>query len=79
MATLRMILKPLLKELKILSLIWFFAAIGFPRQEELISLLRQAEVPAIMMGVGGSFDVFSGAVKRARKYFKKLILNGFIA
>ena len=54
-----------------------FAAIGFPRQEELISLLRQAEVPAIMMGVGGSFDVFSGAVKRAPKVFQKTHLEWF--
>ena len=37
-----------------------FAAIGFPRQEELISILRQAKVPAIMMGVGGSQDVLTG-------------------
>ena len=54
-----------------------FAAIGFPRQEELISLLRQAEVPAIMMGVGGSFDVFSGAVKRAPEVFQKTHLEWF--
>ena len=54
-----------------------FAAIGFPRQEELISLLRQAEVPAVMMGVGGSFDVFSGAVKRAPEVFQKTHLEWF--
>lgn len=54
-----------------------FAAIGFPRQEELISLLRQAKVPAIMMGVGGSFDVFSGAVKRAPEVFQKTHLEWF--
>lgn len=54
-----------------------FAAIGFPRQEELISLLRQAEVPAVMMGVGGSFDVFSGAVKRAPELFQKTHLEWF--
>ena len=44
-----------------------FAAIGFPRQEELISLLRQAEVPAIMMG----------AVKRAPEVFQKTHLEWF--
>ncbi|QLL68740.1 WecB/TagA/CpsF family glycosyltransferase [Lactobacillus johnsonii] len=54
-----------------------FAAIGFPRQEELISILRQAKVPAIMMGVGGSFDVFSGVVKRAPEVFQKTHLEWF--
>lgn len=54
-----------------------FAAIGFPRQEELISILRQAKVPAIMMGVGGSFDVFSGVVKRAPEAFQKTHLEWF--
>ncbi|KRM99752.1 teichoic acid biosynthesis protein [Lactobacillus taiwanensis DSM 21401] len=52
-----------------------FAAIGFPRQEQLISLLRQKQVPAIMMGVGGSFDVFSGAVRRAPEVFQKTHLE----
>ena len=54
-----------------------FAAIGVPRQEELISILRQAKVPAIMMGVGGSFDVFSGVVKRAPEVFQKTHLEWF--
>lgn len=54
-----------------------FAAIGFPRQEELISILRQAQVPALMMGVGGSFDVFSGVVKRAPEAFQKTHLEWF--
>src|SRR5699024_7671662 len=42
-----------------------FAALGFPKQEKLLSILRKNETPALMMGVGGSFDVFSGIVKRA--------------
>lgn len=54
-----------------------FAAIGFPRQEELISLLRQKNIPALMMGVGGSFDVFSGAVKRAPEVFQRTHLEWF--
>lgn len=54
-----------------------FAAIGFPRQEKLIALLRQKQVPAIMMGVGGSFDVFSGLVKRAPQILQKAHLEWF--
>ena len=54
-----------------------FAAIGFPRQEELISIMRKDNLPAIMMGVGGSFDVFSGKVKRAPVAFQKSHLEWF--
>lgn len=54
-----------------------FAAIGYPRQEELLAILRQAAVPALMMGVGGSFDVFSGQVKRAPRAFQRTHLEWF--
>lgn len=39
-------------------------ALGFPKQEEFIYRHRQL-TPAIWIGVGGSFDVLSGTVKRA--------------
>lgn len=54
-----------------------FAALGYPRQEELIHILRQDNLPAMMMGVGGSFDVFSGTVKRAPMIFQKAHLEWF--
>ncbi len=54
-----------------------FAALGFPRQEELLALLRRENLPAVMMGVGGSFDVFSGQVKRAPKLFQSTHLEWF--
>lgn len=54
-----------------------FAALGYPRQEELINILRQDNLPAMMMGVGGSFDVFSGTVKRAPMIFQKAHLEWF--
>lgn len=54
-----------------------FAAIGFPRQEQLISILRKDNLPAIMMGVGGSFDVFSGKTKRAPEAFQRAHLEWF--
>lgn len=54
-----------------------FAAIGYPRQEQLLHILRKDLVPAVMMGVGGSFDVFSGMTKRAPEAFQKLRLEWF--
>lgn len=54
-----------------------FAALGFPRQEQLIDILRVNGVPAIMMGVGGSFDVLAGAAKRAPKAMQDLHLEWF--
>lgn len=54
-----------------------FAALGFPKQEQLLSILRKEEVPALMMGVGGSFDVFSGMSKRAPQAFQNLHLEWF--
>lgn len=50
---------------------------GFPKQEKLISILRKDLTPALMMGVGGSFDVFSGLVKRAPEVFQKTHLEWF--
>ena len=54
-----------------------FAALGFPKQEKLLAILRRNETPALMMGVGGSFDVFSGMVKRAPEIFQKTHLEWF--
>lgn len=54
-----------------------FAALGFPKQEKLLSILRKNATPALMMGVGGSFDVFSGQVKRAPEAFQKSHLEWF--
>ncbi|MEJ6348761.1 WecB/TagA/CpsF family glycosyltransferase [Holzapfeliella sp. He02] len=52
-----------------------FAALGFPKQEQLLNLLKKLDLPAVMMGVGGSFDVFSGQIKRAPKFFQQLHLE----
>ena len=47
-----------------------FVATGFPKQEELIQKYRHLS-PAIWMGIGGSFDVFAGEVKRAPEFWQK--------
>ncbi|BDZ29974.1 WecB/TagA/CpsF family glycosyltransferase [Lactiplantibacillus sp. WILCCON 0030] len=47
-----------------------FIATGFPKQEFFIAKYRH-RVDALWMGVGGSFDVLAGAVKRAPKFWQK--------
>jgi len=45
--------------------------IGSPRQEKIIYNYKKVLKSTIMIGVGGSFDVFSGVVKRAPIFFQK--------
>ncbi|WP_097558134.1 WecB/TagA/CpsF family glycosyltransferase [Lactiplantibacillus plantarum] len=47
-----------------------FVATGFPKQEFFIAEHRQ-RLDALWMGVGGSFDVIAGAVKRAPLFWQK--------
>lgn len=47
-----------------------FIATGFPKQEFFIAKYRQ-RYNALWMGVGGSFDVLAGAVKRAPKFWQR--------
>lgn len=52
-----------------------FAALGFPRQEKWIfEHIREFE-KGIFMGVGGSFDVLAGTVKRAPVIWQKMNLE----
>lgn len=50
-------------------------ALGSPKQEEFIFNYRKDYPEALMVGVGGSFDVWSGAVKRAPEIYQKLGLE----
>lgn len=47
-------------------------ALGSPRQEEFIVEARKLLPHALMIGVGGSFDVWSGEVQRAPEIYQKL-------
>lgn len=47
-----------------------FVAQGSPRQERLMQRLQNSH-QAIYMGLGGSFDVFTGNVKRAPRLFRE--------
>lgn len=52
-----------------------FVALGFPRQELWINRYKDTLQTSLMMGVGGSFDVLSGKVKRAPVLWQKLGLE----
>ncbi|HAM80039.1 WecB/TagA/CpsF family glycosyltransferase [Ornithinibacillus bavariensis] len=52
-----------------------FVATGFPRQEKWISQNLDTFEKGIFIGVGGSFDVLSGEVKRAPETWIKLNLE----
>ncbi|MBD8490055.1 WecB/TagA/CpsF family glycosyltransferase [Echinicola sp. CAU 1574] len=45
-----------------------FVAMGSPRQENLMKALQSIH-PAVYLGLGGSFDVYTGKVKRAPKWW----------
>jgi len=49
-----------------------FVAMGTPRQENFIIKYMNILPCKIFMGVGGSFDIFAGKVKRAPKWMIKL-------
>jgi len=50
-------------------------ALGSPKQEEFILEYRKDHSEALMIGVGGSFDVWSGVVERAPEIYQKLGLE----
>lgn len=50
-------------------------AMGSPKQEQLIERLRKVYPDAFYMGVGGTYDVFTGAAKRAPQLWCKLHLE----
>ena len=51
--------------------------LGFPRQEKWIHANKHKLGAKVLAGIGGSFDVMSGKVKRAPKFFIKLRLEWF--
>jgi N-acetylglucosaminyldiphosphoundecaprenol N-acetyl-beta-D-mannosaminyltransferase len=54
-----------------------FAALGFPRQEQFLADLQPELTEAVLMGVGGSFDVLSGLTKRAPVWMQNAHLEWF--
>ncbi|MDD3435857.1 MAG: WecB/TagA/CpsF family glycosyltransferase [Candidatus Gastranaerophilales bacterium] len=64
-----------LTELKEKSPQFVLVALGSPKQEEFIFEARKILPQALMIGVGGSFDVWSGEVQRAPEIYQKLGLE----
>lgn len=54
-----------------------FVALGFPAQEKWFVKNREKLGSSIVIGVGGSFDVISGRIKRAPMFYRKLGLEWF--
>ncbi len=52
-----------------------FVAMGAPKQEKFMYKYRKILNVKVAMGVGGSVDVWAGAVKRAPKFFRKIGLE----
>lgn len=50
-------------------------ALGSPKQEKFISRAKEVLPFGLMVGVGGSFDVWSGTVERAPEIYQKLGLE----
>ena len=63
------------QEIKLKSPKLILVAMGSPRQEKFIYSAKKVLNPALMIGIGGSLDVWSGALKRAPKIWQKLGLE----
>ena len=50
-------------------------AMGSPKQEQFIYQAKKILKPCLMVGIGGSLDVWSGVIKRAPKVFQYLGLE----
>ena len=60
----------ILSKLKVKSPKLILVALGSPKQEVFIYNAKKVLNPALMIGIGGSLDVWSGNVKRAPKIFQ---------
>lgn len=63
------------EEIKTKSPKLILVAMGSPRQEKFIYNAKKVLKPSLMIGIGGSLDVWSGEVKRAPKIFQVLGLE----
>ena len=65
----------ILEDLKIRQPRLVLCALGSPKQEEFILKAKTILPQSLFIGVGGSFDVWSGVVKRAPELYQKLGLE----
>ncbi|MEG1500691.1 MAG: WecB/TagA/CpsF family glycosyltransferase, partial [Clostridiales bacterium] len=67
--------KKIVEEINVLHPDVVFVALGAPKQEFWISNHLQELNTSVLIGVGGSFDVMAGRVKRAPVFMQKLQLE----
>ena len=65
----------ILKEIEIRCPRLVLCALGSPKQEMFITQAKKLLPDSLFIGVGGSFDVWSGMVKRAPKIYRALCLE----
>ena len=65
----------LLEEVALTKPDLLFVAMGIPRQEKFIRATESVIGAKVAMGVGGTFDVFSGRVRRAPKFLQAMRLE----
>lgn len=61
-----------LEQLKEMAPQFVLVALGSPKQEEFIKEARELLPRSVMIGVGGSFDIWSGEVQRAPVIYQRL-------
>ncbi|MCX8059407.1 MAG: WecB/TagA/CpsF family glycosyltransferase [Spirochaetes bacterium] len=54
-----------------------FVAMGFPKQDIFINKYKESLNSKVMIGIGGTFDIFAGKKRRAPKFFIKNKLEWF--
>ncbi len=64
-----------IEELKLKQPDLLLVALGSPKQEKFIFKLKDILPNSLMVGVGGSFDVWSGVVERAPEIYQKLCIE----
>ena len=67
--------KEIIEEIKAANPQILLVGLGSPKQEEIILKLKNELAGCVMVGVGGSFDVFSGIVKESPMIWRKLGLE----
>ena len=65
----------IINEVKIRQPRLILCALGSPKQEEFIFKAKKYFPDSIFIGVGGSFDVWSGVVERAPEIYQKLCIE----
>ena len=66
---------PIIENIKKTQPDFIFVALGFPRQEQWIASAQKVIGGGVFIGVGGSFDVLAGTVKRAPLFWQNLHLE----